>query len=68
MLSAVNDLMAARPHEPPESRFTPEEFRLYREGYAEALRVVAVTLEASVRRFDLVERTKRLSEQKKRTG
>ena len=64
----MNDLMAAQPHEPPDSRFTPAEFALYREGYAEALRVVAVTLEAAVRRFDLVERTKRLSERKKRTG
>jgi hypothetical protein len=68
MLSAVNDLMAARPHEPPDARFTPEEFALYREGYAEALRIVAVTLEAAVRRFDLVEKTKRLSERQKRTG
>jgi hypothetical protein len=68
MLSSVNDLMAAAPHEPPDARFSPEEFAVYREGYQEALRVVAVTLEAAVRRFDLVEKTKRLSEQKKRTG
>jgi hypothetical protein len=60
--------MAAAPHEPPDARFSPEEFAVYREGYQEALRVVAVTLEAAVRRFDLVEKTKRLSEQKKRTG
>jgi len=68
MLSSVNDLMAATPHEPPESRFTPEEFAVYREGYNAALVVVAKTLEAAVRRFDLVERTKRLSERQKRTG
>jgi hypothetical protein len=68
MLSSVNDLMAAPPHEPPDARFTPEEFAVYREGYNEALRIVAVTLEAAVRRFDLVEKTKRLSEQRKRTG
>lgn len=68
MLSSVNDLMASTPHEPPDARFSPAEFALYREGYAEALRVVAVTLEAAVRRFDLVEKTKRLSEQRKRTG
>lgn len=68
MLSSVNDLMAAAPHEPADARFTPAEFALYREGYQEALRVVAVTLEAAVRRFELVEKTKRLSEQRKKTG
>lgn len=68
MLSSVNDLMAAMPHEPPDARFTRAEFEVYNEGYQEALRIVAVTLEAAVRRFDLVEKTKRVSELKKRAG
>jgi hypothetical protein len=66
MESAVYDLMVAKPHEPPDARFTSEQFALYRQGYETALLVALRALQAAERRFGLVERTKRLEAKRKR--
>jgi len=63
----VYDLMTCKPHEPPDARFTAEQFRLYREGYETALLVALRALQAAERRFELYERTKRLESKKKRS-
>ena len=59
--------MTCKPHEPPDARFTAEQFRLYREGYETALLVALRAMQAAERRFELYERTKRLEAKKKRT-
>lgn len=59
--TVVYDLMVAPPHEPDNARFTHEEFMLYKQGYEMALKVVARTLDAAYKRYELIERTKRLN-------
>lgn len=66
MLAAVYDLMTVAPHEPADARFTPEEFDLYRRGYEVALLIVLKALEATVARFALRVRTKRLAARQRR--
>jgi hypothetical protein len=63
---AVYDLMVAPPHEPPDTRFTAEQFALYRAGYDYALVMALKVLKHAVTRFELRERTKRLSAKRRR--
>jgi hypothetical protein len=64
--AAVYDLMAAPPHEPPDARFTAAEFAVYRQGYDYALLMALRVLKHAVARFELKERTKRLSAKRRR--
>lgn len=67
MLSAtMADLMAAQPHEAPDRRYTAAEWELYLEGYDYALLIAMRALEATERRYELIERTKRLEAKRKR--
>jgi hypothetical protein len=61
----VYDLMLAPPHEPPDARYTAEEFARYREGYDYALVIALRTLKAAEARFRMFERTKRLEARRK---
>jgi len=63
---AVYDLTVARPHEPADARFTAAEFALYRQGYDYALLIAMKTMNHAVARFELRERTKRLSARRRR--
>lgn len=66
MLQAVvYDLMVAAPHEPKNARFTHDEFLLYKQGYDEALKIVARALEAAYHRYELIEKTRRLDRRPK---
>lgn len=58
--------MTVRPHEPPDARYTAQEFDLYRQGYDYALVMTLKTLKAAVERFELRERTKRLERKRER--
>jgi hypothetical protein len=64
--AAVYDLMVAPPHEPADARFTAAEFALYRQGYDYALVMALKVLKHAVARFELRERTKRLSAKRRR--
>ena len=64
--AAVYDLTVAPPHEPADRRFTNAEFALYREGYEYALLMAMKTMKHAVVRFELRERTKRLSAKRRR--
>ena len=64
--AAVYDLMVARPHEPADERFTAAEFDTYRRGYEHALTMAIKTMKHAVTRFELRERTKRLSARRRR--
>lgn len=66
--SAVYDLSVARPHEPPDTRFTPEEFAVYREGYQMALVKAVQAIEFAGQRWKLRLRTTRLDAKRKRAG
>lgn len=57
---SIYDLIASTPHEPDDARFTAAEFALYRAGYEFALETALRTLAAAERRFELIDRTKRL--------
>jgi hypothetical protein len=65
---AVYDLMAARPHEPPGARLNAEEYALYRMGYDHALLIALRSVRAAERRFETVERTRRLEAKRKRSA
>jgi hypothetical protein len=67
MQQTVYDLMTCRPHVPDDARFTEDSWRLYNLGYQHALVIVLKALKATEARFDLVQRTKRL-DQKRRKG
>lgn len=67
MQSTVLDLANAPVHEPEDERLTAAEFALYRAGYAHALHVVQKAIDATMQRFELVERTKRLDARRKRS-
>jgi len=63
---AVYDLCVASPHEPADERFTAREFAVYRAGYTMALQMALRVMEAAVRRYSLVTRTRRLEAKRKR--
>lgn len=62
------DLSVAKPHEPPDARFTPEEFAVYREGYQMALVKALQAIDYAGQRWKLRLRTTRLEEKRKRAG
>jgi hypothetical protein len=64
--SAVYDLLTAKPHEPDAARFTAEQFRVYREGYAMALTMALRVMELAGRRFALYTRTRQLESRRRR--
>lgn len=63
---AVYDLIVAAPHVPPQERFTPAEFFLYRSGYDMALVMALRVMRAAEERFQLIGRTKRLDAARRR--
>lgn len=64
--AAVYDLAVAKPHEPDDARFTPEEFAVYREGYRMALVKALQAMEFAEHRFAIRLRTTRLEAKRKR--
>jgi len=64
--ATVFDLQTAMPHEPPDSRLTAAEFAIYRAGYEHALAVTAKAITAAGKRYELIERSKRLAAKQKR--
>lgn len=65
MQQTVSDLLGAAPHEPPDVRYTAEQFAVYKEGYETALLMVMRALKATEQRYDMRERTKRLEARRK---
>lgn len=59
MLAAIDELSAARPHERPDRRYTPAEWRVYCEGYDWALVMGYQVLELAYARWKLRIRTRR---------
>lgn len=64
--AAVYDLCVAAPHEPADAKFTAEQFRIYRAGYAMALTIALRVMGHAEERYKLVTRTRRLEARKKR--
>lgn len=64
--AAVYDLSVAKPHEPADARFTPEEFAVYREGYQMALIKALQTMQHAEHRFAMRRRTVRLDNKRRR--
>lgn len=66
MKATVYDLMVATPHVPPESCYSSQEFRTYREGYDWALVTTLRALDVTEERYKLRVRTRRLATRKRR--
>jgi hypothetical protein len=66
--AAVYDLSVAKPHEPPDARFTPEQFAIYREGYQMALVKSLQAIDYAGQRWKLRLRTTRLDAKRKRAS
>lgn len=58
--------MCAKPHVPDGTRFTPEEFRSYRDGYSWALVIVMRVLDLADEQHAILERYRRRIAQRKR--
>jgi hypothetical protein len=63
---AVYDLCTARPHEPPDVRFTPDQFAVYNAGYQMALTMALSVIQAAEERFKMHTRTRKLETRAKR--
>ncbi len=59
LLSAVNDLMYAPPHQDDADRMGPIEWRAYCRGYDKALAVAFAVMELAERRYKTARRTRR---------
>ena len=55
------------PHVPDGARFTEEAWRLYEQGYSHALVMVLKALRETEKRFDMVQRTKRIDAKRRKT-
>jgi hypothetical protein len=66
MLMSVYDLTTAHPHQPPQRRYSADEWRVYVEGYDWALIMCCRVLWAAQQRHALFERTRRLEAQRRR--
>src|SRR5262245_64921709 len=62
----VYDLMCARPHMPEGARYTADEFRTYREGYAWALVMAMRVLDLADEQHAIMERHRRRIGQRQR--
>ena len=59
MLSAIDELSAARPHESRARGYPPAEYRIYREGYYHALSMALKVLDLAYDRWRLARKTRR---------
>lgn len=69
-METINDLAAAKPHQPDGARYSVAEWRAYCEGYYMALSVTGRALEEALARAELADRTKRAitREQREKSG
>lgn len=65
-LTAVYELMIAKPHEPDDVKHTPEQFAIYRQGYDYALVMALRVMDAAERRYRLRVNTKRLEARRRK--
>lgn len=62
--AGVYDLMVAKPHMPPDARYTPTQYYDYVRGYQWALRTTLLVMQATVERHKMRARTRRLEKRR----